>query len=124
MAYSINAIKDWYSPRRVWCLYEPRSATSRTNILQNEVIEALGNAENKMLAPVNQPERVAVEKRFDPEFVCKTLRAKGVNATTHNSVDDMVDYLKENTAFGDVILIMSNGGFGGIYSKLMETFRG
>lgn len=124
MAYSINAIKDWYYPRKVWCLYEPRSATSRTNILQNEVIDALSNAENMLLAPVNQPERVAAEKRFDPDLVCKTLRAKGVNATTHKSVDDMVDYLKENTDFGDVILIMSNGGFGGIYSKLMEVFRG
>jgi len=124
MAYSIKAIRDWYYPRKVWCLYEPRSATSRTNILQNEIIDAFGKAENVLLAPVNQPERVAPEKRFDPDLVCKTLREKGINATAHNSVDDMVGYLADNTAYGDVILIMSNGGFGGIYSKLMETFRG
>ena len=124
MAYSINAIKDWYYPRKVWCLYEPRSATSRTNILQNEVIEALTNADNMLIAPVNQPERVPEEKRFNPDLVCTKLKEKGVNATTHNSVDDMVSYLAQNTRSGDVILVMSNGGFGGIYNKLMDTFRG
>ena len=77
-----------------------------------------------LLAPVNQPERVPVEKRFDPELVSEKLRAKGVNATTHKSVDDMIDYLAQNTSYGDVILIMSNGGFGGIYAKLMDVFRG
>jgi UDP-N-acetylmuramate: L-alanyl-gamma-D-glutamyl-meso-diaminopimelate ligase len=124
MAYTINAIKEWYYPRKVWCLYEPRSATSRTNILQNEVIDALSNAENMLLAPVNQPERVPVEKRFDPELVSEKLRGKGVNATTYKNIDDMIDYLAQNTSYGDVILIMSNGGFGGIYAKLMDVFRG
>lgn len=123
VSYTIDAIQDWYAPRKVWSLMEARSATSRTNILQNELIEALSKAQNVMLAPVNQPERVAEEKRFSPELVCKTLKEKGINANHYNSVDDMVEYLSRNTAYGDVILLMSNGEFGGIYEKLIKTFK-
>jgi len=123
MAYSIDAITEWYKPRTVWCLYEPRSATSRTNILQPEVIEALSRAKHVLLAPVNQPERVAPEKRFDPDYVSKELRKRGVDANPYSGIDDMVKHLADNTAPGDVILLMSNGGFGGIYQKLMEAFK-
>jgi len=123
MAYSIDAIIEWYSPRTVWCLYEPRSATSRTNILQPEVIEALSKAKHVLLAPVNQPERVAAEKRFNPEYVSSELIKKGVDATFHASIDDIVSCLAKRTSKGDVILLMSNGGFGGIYQKLMEAFK-
>jgi len=122
LSYTIDAIKDWYHPRRVWCLFEARSATSRTNILQDEVIEALSKAEKLILPPVNQPERVEESKRFNPEYVCKVLRDRGVDARTLGGVDEIVDYLSKNTASGDVILIMSNGGFGGIYEKLMKAF--
>jgi UDP-N-acetylmuramate: L-alanyl-gamma-D-glutamyl-meso-diaminopimelate ligase len=123
MAYTIDAIKEWYYPRRIWCLFEARSATSRTNILQDEVIEALSKAERVILPPVHQPERVEESKRFDPEYVCKTLRDRGVDARNLDSVDEIVDHLSENTDHGDVILIMSNGGFGGIYDKLMKAFE-
>ena len=122
LSYTIDAIKEWYYPRKVWCLFEARSATSRTNILQNEVIEALSKAEKLILPPVNQPERVEESKRFNPEYVCKVLRDRGVDARTLAGVDEIVDYLSKNTASGDVILIMSNGGFGGIYEKLMKAF--
>ena len=123
MACSIDAVKDWYSPRKVWCLFEPRSATSRTNILQKEVIEALGHSKNVLIAPVDKPERVEKEKRFDPEFVCRTLREKGINAKAPSSIDEMVKELASNTSSGDVILVMSNGGFGGIYEKLMTALK-
>ena len=123
MAYSIDAINEWYKPRTVWCLYEPRSATSRTNILQPEVIKALSIAKHVLIAPVNQPERVEVQKRFDPDFVSSELRKKGVDANACASVDEMVDHLAKKTNKGDVILLMSNGGFGGIYQKLMEAFK-
>ena len=121
--YSINAITDWYSPRDVWCLYEPRSATSRTNILQPQMIHALSNAKHVLLAPVNQPERVAEEKRFNPKYVSEQLLLKGVDAHPCGDIDSMVKHLVDNTKEGDVILIMSNGGFGGIYQKLMEAFK-
>jgi len=124
IASSIDAVRDWYFPRKLWCVFEPRSATSRTNILQNEVIGALGHAQNVLIAPVNQPERVEKEKRFDPEFVCKTLREKGINAKSPNNTDEIVKELASGTSSGDVILIMSNGGFGGIYEKLMTILKG
>ncbi|MCX6111734.1 MAG: UDP-N-acetylmuramate:L-alanyl-gamma-D-glutamyl-meso-diaminopimelate ligase [Proteobacteria bacterium] len=122
MSYTIDAIKEWYYPRKIWCLFEARSATSRTNILQDEVIEALSKAQRLILPPVHQPERVEESKRFNPEYVCKVLRERGVDARTLGGVDEIVDYLSRNTASGDVILIMSNGGFGGIYEKLMHAF--
>ena len=121
MSYTIDAIKEWYYPKKIWCLFEARSATSRTNILQNEVIDALSKAERIILPPVHQPERVEESKRFNPEYVCKVLRNRGVDAHNLGSVDEIVEYLVKNTSSGDVILIMSNGGFGGIYQKLMNA---
>ncbi|MBN1115381.1 MAG: UDP-N-acetylmuramate:L-alanyl-gamma-D-glutamyl-meso-diaminopimelate ligase [Oligoflexia bacterium] len=123
VAYSIEAVREWYYPRRVWCVFEPRSATSRSNILQAEMIEALGRAEKVLLAPVHQPERLTPDKRFDPEKVCGILKVKGIEADYFDDVDSIVEHLGFSSAPGDVILIMSNGGFDNIYTKLMKVFE-
>jgi UDP-N-acetylmuramate: L-alanyl-gamma-D-glutamyl-meso-diaminopimelate ligase len=123
IGYTIEAISEWYYPRKVWCLFEPRSATSRTNILQYEVIDALSKAQRVILPAVHQPERVEEGKRFNPEYVCRMLREKNINAEYITSIDEIVRYLAERTSPGDVILIMSNGGFSGIYQKLMNAFN-
>jgi len=121
--YTLKTAKEWFYPRKIWAIFEPRSATTRTNIMQKEFIEAFALSDNLFLAPVHQPERVEKEKRFDPDYVCATLCSRGVNAKNFTSVNAIVEELAQKTSSGDVILIMSNGGFDGIYTKLMNTFK-
>lgn len=123
ISYSIDAVNTWYKDKKIWCVFEPRTATSRTNVLQPELIEALMNASNVLLAPVHQPERVELAKRFDPEYVCKILKEKDINAVNFKSVDDLIAYLLKNVKANELILIMSNGGFNNIYEKLVEGFK-
>jgi len=122
IGYTIDAVNEWYYPRKVWCLFEPRSATSRTNILQYQMIDALSKAQRVILPAVHQPERVEETKRFDPEYVCQLLKEKNIEAEYIPTVDEIIKHLVEKTSPGDVILIMSNGGFSGIYQKLMTAF--
>jgi UDP-N-acetylmuramate: L-alanyl-gamma-D-glutamyl-meso-diaminopimelate ligase len=70
------------------------------------------------------PERVAEEERFNPERVINALKDKSINANYFKNKDEIVEYLKKNTKEGDVILIMSNGGFNNIYDKLVEALNG
>jgi UDP-N-acetylmuramate: L-alanyl-gamma-D-glutamyl-meso-diaminopimelate ligase len=71
-----------------------------------------------VLAGVYQQERIAEEERLHPEDVVRALNEAGTPAALHPDVDSIVDHLAPQLRPGDVVAILSNGGFGGIYEKL------
>ena len=100
-------------------VYEPRSATSRRNIFQNEFAEAFAVADEVVVAPLFQPEKVPEAERFDPERLAADLRGRGVPARMVPTAD-MVGYLKERLGPGDTVAVMSSGGFDGLHGKLLD----
>ncbi len=118
---ALKGMRRRFNGARVWAVFEPRSNTTRRNIFQNELPEALSEADAVCVSAVEDPGKVEEEDRLDPEKVMATLREKGVPAFYESGADAIVDRLKEESREGDVVIVLSNGGFGGIHEKLLKA---
>ena len=117
---TLKGLRQKYNGSRLWAVFEPRSNTSRRKVLQNDLIEALKQADGSVIAPVNAIERVPVELRLDPEAVAAAVTASGHPCHYESGTDAIIERLKSNTRSGDVIVVFSNGGFDGMHGKLLE----
>ena len=117
---TIETVQARYPKSKVFSVFEFRSATSVRNVFQEDYTDALSIANALMVPPVFIKPGVPEEQRFSLNKLLEKLKAKGVDANLCEDVDDIVAKLKAKAKPGDVILIMSNGGFGGIYEKLLK----
>lgn len=120
---TIRAARLRWPGRRLWAVFEPRSFTSRSNIFQNELSESLGTADRVILARVFSSSRLPKEKELQEEQLIETVRNRGVESWYIPEVDEMVDFLASSLVDGDVVLAMSNGGFGGFHQKLLDKLE-
>ena len=102
-------------------MFEPRSATSRRRIFQQDYIKALQQAEVAIVAKPYDQSKIAEEDRFSTEELVEAIKAHGKSAYEGDNVDHIIELLTSQAQPGDVILIMSNGGFDGIYGKLLNA---
>ncbi len=115
---TLQAIRTIFHPKRLWAIYEPRSATSRRNIFQREIAEALSLADCIALPELFKPEKVPGSERLDENQLIQDLRGMGRAAWNLGDVAGIIRKVCEDIRAGDLIVIMSNGGFGGIYERL------
>ncbi|MBP2677416.1 MAG: UDP-N-acetylmuramate [Deltaproteobacteria bacterium] len=115
---TIRAVRGRYPGRRIVAVFEPRSNTSRRKVFQREFTGALSEADEVILAGVFGAEKIPPDERLSPEEVAATLLAEGRPAAVLPEVERIVARLAETCLPGDLVLIMSNGGFGGIQEKL------
>ena len=120
---TIRAIRERYPGRPVTAVFEPRSNTSRRKIFQGEFARALSGADSVILAGVFGAEKFPPEDRLDPAEVVNVVRESGREARYVEEVDRIVEYLSAEARAGDLILIMSNGAFGGIQGKLARALE-
>ncbi len=120
---TIRAIRARHPGRPVTAVFEPRSNTSRRKVFQREFAEALSGADSIILAGVFGAEKFPPDDRLDPAAVVASLRATGRAAFYIEDVDRIVEHVAAGTRPGDLVLIMSNGGFGGIQGKLARALE-
>ena len=118
---TIRAVRGRYPGRRIVAVFEPRSNTSRRKIFQREFAAALGESDEVILAGVFGANKIPAEERLSPEEVAAELRASGHPAEVLPEVGEIVSRLADTCRAGDLVLIMSNGGFGGIQEKLKSA---
>ncbi len=109
--------------RRVWAVFEPRSNTSRRNIHQEEYARAFTGAARVSLKIPEPHDMVPAEQRLDVSRLLASLAAAGVDATASSDVDALVDQVSRGVRTGDVVLVMSNGSFGGFLDKLIAALE-
>ena len=102
-------------------MFEPRSNTTRRKVFQNELAEALGSADGVCVSAVPNPEKFAPDDRLDPEVLMETIRGRGVPAYYEVDAEAIVARLVPLAENGDVVVVFSNGGFGGIHGKLLAA---
>ena len=117
---TLEAVKEAYPGQRVWAVFEPRSATSRRKVFEQEFPDSFLAADQVIFAGLFAPEKIKKEDRLDPERVVALIRQKGGNANFIPEVDDIVGFMAENVENKDVVLVMSSGGFGGIHQKILD----
>ncbi len=117
---TLEAVKEAYPGQRLWAVFEPRSATSRRKVFEQDFPDSFLAADRVIIAGLFAPEKISEEERLDPEQVVTCLRQKGTDAHFIEEVDDIVAFMAENAESGDVVLVMSSGGFGGIHQKILD----
>ncbi|MBI4529653.1 MAG: UDP-N-acetylmuramate:L-alanyl-gamma-D-glutamyl-meso-diaminopimelate ligase [Deltaproteobacteria bacterium] len=122
---TILAVRSTYPGRRLWAIFEPRSNTSRRRIFERELPQALSYADRVVLAGIYQPEKIPEDERLDPEnVVWEVNRQAGEPRAVHfERAGDIPEYVVSEARSGDVVLIMSNGGFDGIPDKILNLLR-
>ena len=121
MRQTLLAMRQQYPGRRMWALFEPRSNTTRRNVFQEELPAALRLADAVCVASVTNLKGVPPGERLDPERIVERLRQWDCEAYQEPDADAIVKRLAEKARDGDLIVVFSNGGFGGIHRKLLET---
>ncbi|MCL4684305.1 hypothetical protein KJ059_06080 [Myxococcota bacterium] len=125
---TVAAMHARFPGRRLVAVLEPRSNTSRRALFQQDFVTALAGAERAIIAVV-PPEPLysntgAVSEYLDAKRLAADLQSRGVEAEAIDGVDAIVTRLAATCREGDVILVMSNGDFGGLWGKLLERLGG
>ncbi len=123
IAQTLKALRTRYSGRRLWAILEPRSNTLRRRVFQHELAQSLGLADQVVIAGIFKSEAIPEDERLHPETVVRDLQQAGRPAQLLQSADEIVDVIAPDLLEGDVVAILSNGGFGGIYEKLPARLK-
>jgi UDP-N-acetylmuramate: L-alanyl-gamma-D-glutamyl-meso-diaminopimelate ligase len=107
----------------LWAVLEPRSNTLRRKVLQSDLVASLSLADRVVLAGVYQQQRIPDAERLHPEDVIESLHAQGAQAELHPDGNAIVDAIAPQLEPDDVVAILSNGAFDGIYEKLPARLR-
>ena len=120
---TLAAARQRWAGRRLIAVFEPRNYTSQTRGFQEAFRDAFRHADRVILAALFRPERYDEHTAMSPTELVEALRADGVRADYIPAVDDIVNELKASAEPGDVVILMSNGGFGGIHGRLLEALE-
>jgi UDP-N-acetylmuramate: L-alanyl-gamma-D-glutamyl-meso-diaminopimelate ligase len=120
---TIAALAERFAGNRLWAVFEPRTNTSRRSVFQREYAEAFDIADETLIAAVDHPERAPEGERFSVERLVEDLQGRGLSARYIPDVPAIVEVIAREAREGDVVLIMSNGAFGGIHQRLLEALR-
>jgi UDP-N-acetylmuramate: L-alanyl-gamma-D-glutamyl-meso-diaminopimelate ligase len=126
IAGTLAALRKRYPARRLRAVFEPRSNTSRRRVFEREFVDALADADEAILAQVftKAGDPIPPEERLAPETVAQGVVARGVPARVLPTAPEIRDYLVTTARPGDVLVVMSNGAFGGLPGLLAEALGG
>lgn len=127
IAATLKALRARYPSARLWAVFEPRSNTLRRKILQQNLVNSLALADQVVITSIFKPEAIPENERLTTAAVVRALKKHGGQARELADADAIVAAVAPELISGDVVAILSNGGFGGIYEKLprkLEELRG
>jgi len=119
---TLSALRNGYPERRIWAVFEPRSASSCRRVFQDDFARAFGGADEVIVAAVFRSSLPDAE-RLDAGELVDDLRAQGRSARHLPDNDEIIGTILREHRQGDVVVLMSNGGFGGIHRKLLQALE-
>lgn len=120
---TLDALRTRFGGRRLWALWEPRSATSRRNVFQQAYAEAFDSADQVVVAAPYDTSRIASSERFSSEELVRALGARGIDAILLDGPDAIARTVALRALPGDVVAVLSNGAFGGLHGRLLDLFE-
>jgi UDP-N-acetylmuramate: L-alanyl-gamma-D-glutamyl-meso-diaminopimelate ligase len=123
IAGTLKALHARYPGARLWAILEPRSNTLRRNVFQSELAKSLAVADEIVVANVFKSESIPERERMDVSALVADLQKQGRRARIATDADAIVQTVAPEMRPGDVVAILSNGGFGGIYEKLPQCLK-
>jgi UDP-N-acetylmuramate: L-alanyl-gamma-D-glutamyl-meso-diaminopimelate ligase len=119
---TLAGVRSAYPGRRLWAIFEPRSATSCRRVFQSDFVRALSKADRVVLPAVFRS-TLPDDVRLSPEQIIEELGALGVHARYIPDVHDIVRVVAKESRPGDLVVVMSNGGFDNIHQKLLTALE-
>ncbi|MGA8311614.1 MAG: UDP-N-acetylmuramate:L-alanyl-gamma-D-glutamyl-meso-diaminopimelate ligase [Terriglobales bacterium] len=123
IAGTLKALRSRYPGARLWVILEPRSNTLRRNILQHDLARSLAAADEIVVANVFRSESIPENERMNVAALVAEVQKEGRRARIVPDADEIVQIVAPEMRPGDVVAILSNGGFGGIYEKLPQRLK-
>jgi UDP-N-acetylmuramate: L-alanyl-gamma-D-glutamyl-meso-diaminopimelate ligase len=120
---TLEALRGRYPGSRLWVILEPRSNTLRRRILQDSLAKSLSNADEVVVAQVFKMDAIPEEERLDVNALAAQISQTGRRVQVLEDADRIVEAVVPELRSGDVVAILSNGGFAGIYEKLPRRLR-
>jgi UDP-N-acetylmuramate: L-alanyl-gamma-D-glutamyl-meso-diaminopimelate ligase len=120
VAETLAGLRASHPATRIWAVFEPRSASSCRRIFQDEFVRAFAGADEVIVAPVFRSKLPEAERLSVPELV-RDVRANGQSAHEAESIDQIIARIVDGRRAGDLVVVMSNGAFGGIHTKLLQA---
>ncbi len=121
---TLRALRVKFPGRRLWAIFEPRSNTTRRNLFQAELVDALERADHIVVAEVARLEQLRPEERLNPDKLMQDLRLTGKPAAYLPTVESIIEHVVGLAKEGDVVCVFSNGGFGNIHDRLLQRLAG
>lgn len=118
---TLRALRESYPGQRLVAVLEPRSNTLRRNVFERELVDSLALADQVVIAGVFKSESIPAAERLVPEQVVSSLKERGIPAALYQDADAITAALAPEVKSGDIVAILSNGGFGNIYQKLPQA---
>jgi UDP-N-acetylmuramate: L-alanyl-gamma-D-glutamyl-meso-diaminopimelate ligase len=123
IAETLKALRSRYAGARLWAILEPRSNTLRRRVLQSELTRSLALADEVVIAAVFRSEAVPENERLELPALAAQMQQSGKRVRLMADADAIVQAVAPELRSGDVVAILSNGGFGEIYEKLPARLR-
>jgi UDP-N-acetylmuramate: L-alanyl-gamma-D-glutamyl-meso-diaminopimelate ligase len=117
---TLRALRIKYPEQKLWAIFEPRTNTTRRNIFQAELASSFADADAVVISQIARLELLAPEERLNPEKLMADLKAAGKEAAYLPDADAIVTHVAGKAQGGEVVVVFSNGGFGGIHGKLLD----
>jgi UDP-N-acetylmuramate: L-alanyl-gamma-D-glutamyl-meso-diaminopimelate ligase len=123
IAGTLKALRDRYPASRLWAILEPRSNTLRRRVLQADLARSLAVADEIVIAGVFRSEAVPENERLQLPELAQDIQRLGRRVQLIDDADAIAATVAPQMRRGDVVAILSNGGFGGIYEKLPARLK-
>jgi UDP-N-acetylmuramate: L-alanyl-gamma-D-glutamyl-meso-diaminopimelate ligase len=120
---TLSGIRIAYPGRRLWAIFEPRSATSRRNVFQEAFAKAFRVADCVVIADLFAPDKIPPTERLDPKRLVEDVREIGQDAWFLAGASEIVREIAPKLKRGDLVCIMSSGAFDGIHGRLLRALE-
>ena len=118
---AVQSLRQRHPDSRLWILFEPRSNTTRRAVFQNQLAEALATADFAIVAAIPDLHKIPLNDRLDPDQLSADIARLGGQGWYLPDLETIIAKVKAQAHSGDVIAVLSNGGFGGIHEKLLTA---
>jgi len=120
---TLRALRDAYRERRLIAVFEPRTNSSRRRVFQDAYTSCFDEIDQVLVKePVPLPD-IPPEERFSSRTLVDSLTGKNIDAHYFSTTDQIIDFLLATSSEGDVVAILSNGGFDNIHSRLLDGLK-
>lgn len=121
---TLAALKSAYTGQRLVTVFEPRTNSSRRAVFQQDYVGAFDAADQILIRKVLPLANIPEEELFSSPRLASDLRTRGLDAASFEDTDAILAHLTTILREGDVVAILSNGGFDNIHIRLLERLRG